>query len=287
MDVSKSDGQDLVYRLNHLAVEFRDLRRSELAMNALESLYFRLNSTLSLAVHKKLLPEPILNEVCANESSFVPSLSNFFWELALSNSVLGYSSSNFDVYTDPVEYNDEYMCSSGGGRIVFLSPGYIAKAWPNVFDSIYSGVLSDSDDPEQIALNLWQEKRFEIIGYYANSCELLAEWIENHGSDDNNERILPGDGLQCDDTVFVWDGKPYPSIGPTIAPLLRVLMKAYQHRRDATLPEFEAALGVRILDGFGRCFDVGKYPNKRKHEVWETIVGKRGKYRLIDTTEAK
>jgi hypothetical protein len=118
-------------------------------------------------------------------------------------------------------------------------------------------------------------------------ADAWTQWIENHANENNDDRILPGDGLQCGDTVFVWGGKPYTSITTTIAPLLRVLEKAYQHRRDATLPEFEAALGVRILDGFGRCFDVGKYPNKRKHEVWETIVGKRGKYRLIDPAEAK
>lgn len=287
MTIERPSVSDLACRLRHIGGEFRDLRRIEYASSVELSLYFRLSATLVHAVHSKALPEAILSAVVSEQTPLGPSFSKYFWELALSNAVLGYSESDFDVYTNPEEYDDENMCCWGGERVVILTPGFVAKAWPQVFDVIHSHALKADEDPEQVANELSKEKRFEILGYRAQSCELLADWIESHANDDHDDRILPGDGLQCGDTVFVWGGKPYTSITTTIAPLLRVLEKAYQHRRDATLPEFEAALGVRILDGFGRCFDVGKYPNKRKHEVWETIVGKRGKYRLIDTAEAK
>lgn len=290
MTIERPSVSDLACRLRHIGGEFRDLRRIEYASSVELSLYFRLSATLVHAVHSKALPEAILSAVVSEQTPLGPSFSKYFWELALSNAVLGYSESDFDVYTNPEEYDDENMCCWGGERVVILTPGFVAKAWPQVFDVIHSHALKADEDPEQVANELSKEKRFEILGYRAQSCELLADWIESHANDDHDDRILPGDGLQCGDTVFVWGGKPY-SITPNIADALKVLMKAYRDGRDAIGPEFETALGEETMkNGFGSLFRVGKSPNKSIHPVRFLInplpnKGGRSKYRLIDPAE--
>jgi hypothetical protein len=176
---------------------------------------------------------------------------------------------------------------------VSLRPGLIGRLRPNVFQSV-TRLFRDGELPSPKALI--ESSRFIVIGYYAAACELLAELVVEclHDTDDaadnHDDRILPGDGLQCGDTVFVWGGKPYTSITPTIAMVLKVLLKAYRDSREATVPEFEHSLG-EIRNGFGSLFVVGKSPNKTIHPVRSTILpphGKgRAKYRLIDPIKGK
>jgi len=176
---------------------------------------------------------------------------------------------------------------------LFYRPGLVALEWLDVFPDIYISVVDDlsDDEIENLSCNSLSENKFEIFGYYATACELLAEWIENHADDDHDNPIPPGDGLRCDDTVFVWGGKPYTIITPTMVPVLKVLLQAYRQCREATTDEFEAALGVEIKNGFGSLFRVGKSPHKTIHPVRSIILPphKKGrkKYRLIDPVEAK
>jgi len=180
--------------------------------------------------------------------------------------------------------------------IVEINPGFISMVWPDVFKPIFhelSGSVSDTEDAINRAI---EAERFRITGYVALAYEKLAEWIENHADDDHDDHdnpIPPGDGLKCNDTVFVWGGKTYTSITPNISDALKVLMKAFRESRDATKPEFENVLSeVTMKNGFGSLFMVGKSPNKKPHPVRSIILplpnqGGRGKYRLIDPVKAK
>lgn len=71
-------------------------------------------------------------------------------------------------------------------------------------------------------------------------------------------------------------------------PILKLLERAFREGRDATLAECEDAAGKPIQDGLAKIFDVGRHPNRKKHEVWAVVekVAK-GRYRLIDPAEVK
>jgi len=260
----------IVRQLKYYASEFRELRRYNGLEDAEYSLLGKLGSTLSDAFDTNAMPSPILDAIAANHTELQDSdrRANCLVKL-----VIGFQGEP----AGPDRMN-----------VVFIGPGYIMNVWPEVFAYAWCYDTNDHEISQTITTALVKH-RFEIFGMYATACELLAEWIENHADDDHDDHdnpIPPGDGLHCDDTVFVWGGKTYTSITPAMGPLLKVLMSAYRQGRDATLPEFEAVAG-EIKDGFGRCFDVGKHPNRSKHPVWELIKGGRGKYRLIDPVKAK
>lgn len=113
---------------------------------------------------------------------------------------------------------------------------------------------------------------------------------KEYANEERGDPIPPGYGLQCNDTVFVWDDT-YVGITTTIAPVLKVLERAYRQGRDATTDEFESVLGAEIKNGFGSLFRMGKYPNKTIHPVRSAIWPPHGmgrkKYRLIDPVKVK
>lgn len=270
--MSVQSAKGLALLLRHYSREFRDARmiasgdwRHEMVMIANRMSY-------QITILIELLPTPI--KARAQELAGEYNL----WDLSAFFNIVGYLGS------EVVEVDDD----GRRHKVLQLPAGLIALQWPDLFESMFVCVVTDLSDDEIKACAdvFFVENKFRIFGMYATACDLLADWIENHADDDQVDPIPPGDGLQCDDTMFVWGGKTYTSITPAMGPLLKVLMRAYRYGRDATLPEFEAAAG-EIKDGFGRCFDVGKHPNRSKHPVWKSIKGGRGKYRLIDPVKAK
>lgn len=285
----------LPMRFRHLAGELRRAGGHPNADREFERLLFRVSHVMRDAFDMRRLPEPILN-VLDHENLFDLSKSpgkNLFWQLHAAFAVVGYWEPH--KFVEPIEDLGDGTYY-GGDSAIFLQPGPVSLVWPRVFESIlcHEGGLGNDPDIQEIFKTALVEQQFTIMGYYATACDLLAEWIEDHANDDHgdhDDRVQPGDGLHCDDTIFVWGGKPYTSIGTTIAPVLRVLMKGYRQGRDSTTDEFEAALGGEIKNGFGSLFSVGKSPNKTTHPVRSVIFPPHGKgrvkYRLINPAEVK
>lgn len=116
-----------------------------------------------------------------------------------------------------------------------------------------------------------------------------AKQSAEDGSAGEIEPVFPNDGLDTAKQVFVWGGRTFPKVTPSMMPVLKVLEKAFQENRDATLAEFEDAKGGAVIaNGLGKVFDVGRHPNRKKHEVWRIIQRiERGRYRLLNPTQIK
>lgn len=295
--MSDRAAEGLALRFRHLAGELRRASGHADAKREFRRLWGSMATLMLDAYKRRRLPKPFLDEIDRDIPSFIKI--DHVVDLTIPSRVVGYTEPIEELLPDVVKDDGTIV---KGNRFVYLKPGSITSVWPGMFEDIWCA--DSDDDPERVIDYYWGHKfrndadieriiktavdnnRFQIIGYHATACDLLAEWIENHADDDQGDPIPPGDGLQCDDTIFVWGGKTYTNITPAMGPLLKVLMRAYRSGRDATLPEFEAVSG-EIKDGFGRCFDIGKHPNRSKHPVWKLINGGRGKYRLIDPVKAK
>lgn len=149
-----------------------------------------------------------------------------------------------------------------------------------------AGLLAVADTGAIGSLPQWKYAcRADFLGDSRLALTWLIEQVEASGK---IEHIFPGDGLNVSRQLFQWGGKNFPKVTPSMMPILKLLERAFREGRDATLAECEDAAGKPIQDGLAKIFDVGRHPNRKKHEVWAVVekVAK-GRYRLIDPAEVK
>lgn len=289
-DVDSAKGLPLRFR--HLAGELRRASPHPNAAREFERLRFRASHALRDAFAARLLPTPILDEFGSPGSS---TGTNVFWEYQPIHFFVGYCEPS--EYLEPLEYDEESGCCSGGHRAVFLKPGAVSLVWPGVFESVFCGDFPDTPqfDVKEIARTAWVDERFTIMGYYATACELLADWIENHTNNDREHDGKPdqdggdtmsdlADGLYASRDLFVWGGKRYDRLTNKMKDVLAVLWKEFPSGRKVCLDEMMRRVPGNWEGGFYKCFRCKRGGVDGVHPVKEIVQG-RGTYRLIDPKE--
>lgn len=84
-----------------------------------------------------------------------------------------------------IEEYEEYDGLRLEVKWVSLCPGAFGKRYPDIFKP-----LSVEDSKEGLDREvLWQEFHFEIMNYYAKSCELLADYVEKKVAPQNEQSV--------------------------------------------------------------------------------------------------
>lgn len=157
----------LAEKLRHLATEFRDVRqhqnwRGELTwlINRVSQLELDLES-LGLMQHEK----------CDSPPERKGNLS--FWHRGF-REIFGYLHGE----VSDVPESDELH---RGQKYLALKPGAVAILRPGLFEPIYFAVVgadADANEIEERTEDAIDQHYFQVLGYYARACELLADWID-------------------------------------------------------------------------------------------------------------
>lgn len=168
---------------------------------------------------------------------------------------------------------------------VSLCPGVFGKRYPDIFRP-----LSVEDSKEGLDREvLWQEFHFEIMNYYAKSCELLADYIEQQEKQTVSPVVVAADpvvedGLCSSSRVLTWGGVRYP-LTPNQMAAVKVLYDAYSKGKpDVGLEEMKNKCdSAALLDSFAKVFQVKRKGLKSYNPVLGVIESSsQGTYRLKD-----
>ncbi len=161
-------------RLRHMGQELRELRP---LLQGDEALWRKelikasgmLGGEGAELVERCLLPQSILDAIDSD-----PDRHGNLYKYSLLQIILGYI--DFDVFDREGVKVEEH-------GYLFLRPGLVSCEWPEIFEPILGEYVESSHEAKNQASTLFIEHRYQIIGYYAKACELLAEWIEKNNRD--------------------------------------------------------------------------------------------------------
>ena len=163
----------LAKKFRYFASELRDLRRQPHQQREYSLVKARFGHSLCHAVEIDVLPPAIANDLTERFGEDPIELS---WDLTMEgfDCVVGYSPKSYRKWNPHLDtdFDETY------GTHIELHPGSVAKVWPGLFEQVHSRRTPISDDYLAAAEELFQSQSFQIIGFHALACELLADWIE-------------------------------------------------------------------------------------------------------------
>jgi hypothetical protein len=169
--------KSLVLRFRHYATEFRSIRGytrkdgDELALPKL------VGNAISEAVFFKLMPGSMIDQFTTSYRKRM-----VYFDEVICQDAIGYRAAvrSFHNPQYDEQSGDDYeieMFSVG------LEPGWMAEVWPDVFPVIHAESFYDRQEAEEARVGAVHKYRFDVLGYHAQACDLLADWIEKHMSD--------------------------------------------------------------------------------------------------------
>ena len=259
-----------ISRLRYLSEEFREARRipAEERREVAVSIGMRANEILLKCWHLGCLRSiPSLQQQfddlksqekkhCENsESTF---LGELWFEMGLFLNLVGYRYAVVEEVSETSFYHDKGECIEYENLIeyFYLKGGILAKDGLLITPDILLGPVPMSEDEIASAAS---EQAFQVLGYYAQGCEVLAGIIERKAVSTSDQVIIdesqPEDGLFDENRRLIWGGIQF-TLTTNQAMVFRLLVEAYLN--DVLVSQFED-IGVRVLrDSFRRKNAEGK-----------------------------
>jgi hypothetical protein len=204
--------KSLVLRFRHYATEFRSARNYNPKRNEKLAIPSRLTATIIEAIENLLAPDELVRRYNTKKAKYlVYRRATFFRDSVGFRAVVS-------VIPDPDEWAIVPTYS------VYLKPGWAARLWPGVFRKIHVGLYSSKKVAEAAKRNAIHQYRFDVLGYYAQACDLLADWIENHAIDEQSTDDHPADGLDKEGKAFTWGGVRFDRLTPAMMRVLGLLL---------------------------------------------------------------
>jgi hypothetical protein len=264
--VTNVDIHAAISMLRHLSDEFKEARRipANERMEVAKSIGVRASETLTRCWNLGYLRSiPSLQkrfDDLRNQANSTPGFLGEIWfRMYFLSELVGYGNAVVErVVDNEVGTNEEgeeviYECSK---EYLYLRSGILAKDRFLITPDIFIGPVPMSEGEIATAAS---KHGFEVLGYYAQGCEVLAEIVEQEAVSTSDHMVIdasrPEDGLIDENRRLIWGGIQF-TLTTNQAMVFRLLVEAYPN--DVLVSQFED-IGVRVLrDSFRRKNAEGK-----------------------------